>query len=92
MDKKLIEFFVPVLPCTAPDVLGRNAIKNSSQNSKKLDSDNSPMQAGAFLDFNTHLNVKITTAKPVFHDHVIKSTIEADSDQSVSSLLDFSFF
>lgn len=66
MGKKLIEFFVPVLPCTAPDVLGRNVIKNSSQNSKKLDNEHTPSQAGAFLDNNTHLNVKITTAKPVF--------------------------
>ena len=65
MGKRLLEFFVPILPCTAPDVLGRNAVKNSS-NTKRLDNEDAPMQAGAFLDFNSHLNVTITTAKPLF--------------------------
>ncbi len=66
MGKRLVEFFVPVLPCVAPDVLGRGVGK-TTQNTRKIDSENAPTQAGHFLDCNTHLNVKITTAKPVFH-------------------------
>lgn len=65
MDKKLIEFFVPVLPCPIPDILGRNSIKNGNS-MKKLDGDSQPMKAGAFLDSNTHLSVQIKAAKPVF--------------------------
>ncbi len=79
MGKKLVEFFVPVLPCMAPDVLGRSVGK-ATQKSKKIDSENAPIQAGHFLDCNTHLNVKITTAKPVFH---AKAVGNQDIEQSV---------
>jgi hypothetical protein len=64
MDKKLVEFCVPVLPCPIPDILGRNP--KNFQAVKKLDDGSQPMQAGAFLDSNTHLSVQVKTAKPVF--------------------------
>lgn len=65
LGKKLIEYFVPVLPCAAPDALGRNANKSSS-NTKSLGDEDVPMQAGCFLDSNTHMNVKISVARSLF--------------------------
>lgn len=72
LGKKLLELFVPVLPCIAPDVLGRNATKISS-NKKVLGIEDSPLSAGQYLASNTHLNVKITLAKPLFHNKLSKS-------------------
>jgi hypothetical protein len=72
LGKTLLEFFVPVLPCKAPDVLGRNAIKNSS-NTKVLGDEDYPLLPGDFLDSNTHVNVKITTAKPLFHSKLSRT-------------------
>lgn len=79
LGKKLVEFFVPVLPCIAPDVLGRNATKISS-NTKVLGNDDSPMSVGQYLDCNTHLNVKITVAKPLFE---YKKTRSHKNDKTV---------
>ena len=68
LGKKLIEYFVPILPCMAPDVLGRNSMnKNASSNTKVLGYDDTPLQTGNFLDANTHINIKISVAKPLFH-------------------------
>lgn len=85
MDKKLIEFFVPVLPCPMPDILGRNPLKNGNS-LKKFDSDSQPMKAGAFLDSNTHLSVQIKTAKPVFMERsnfMSQRTSSNDNSQCV---------
>lgn len=72
LGKKLLEFFVPVLPCKAPDVLGRNPVKHSS-NTKVIGEEDCPLSPGNFLDSNTHLYVKITTAKPLFHNKLSKA-------------------
>lgn len=86
--ERLLEFFVPVLPCTAPDLLGRNMNK-SSQSSRKIDTENAPLQPGSFLDFNTHLNVKITTAKSVFNQRALKSSMEfSDSSDPAVCIFD----
>jgi hypothetical protein len=69
LGKKLIEFFVPVLPCAAPDVLGRTNHKESS-NTKILGYDDQPLQSGAYLDSNTHINVRISVAKPLFETNL----------------------
>jgi hypothetical protein len=68
LGKKLVEFFIPILPCAAPDVLGRSSMnKSGSTNTKVLGFDDLPLHGGSFLDSNTHINVKITVAKPLFH-------------------------
>ncbi len=84
LGKKLIEYFVPVLPCAAPDALGRNANKISS-NTKSLGDEDVPMQAGSFLDSNTHLNVKISVAKPLF-DHKSSRSYRLSNDENIVSI------
>ena len=78
-----MEFFVPILPCKAPDVLGRNANKQSS-NTKVLGEEDYPLPPGNFLDSNTHLNVKITTAKPLFHNKYSKAQAQISNTPIVS--------
>ena len=68
LGKNLVEFYVPILPCTAPDVLGRNSMnKNGSSNTKILGYDDLPLQPGSFLDANTHMIIKVSVAKPLFY-------------------------
>ncbi len=90
LGKRLVEFFVPVLPCHAPDALGRvfnaNHAKNGSSqshasptlsstnahyatNTKRIGTEDMPMTSGAFLEANTHLSVKIASAKPLLNSH-----------------------
>ncbi|CAF0826449.1 unnamed protein product [Brachionus calyciflorus] len=78
LGKKLLEFFVPVLPCKAPDVLGKNVYKHSS-NTKVIGFEDYPLSPGNFLDSNTHINVKITTAKPLFHNKLSKAQASISS-------------
>lgn len=84
LGKKLVEFFVPVLPCKAPDVFGRNPAKHSS-NTKAIGDEDCPLSPGDFLDSNTHLYVKITTAKPLFHNKSSKDQALISNDQTVFS-------
>ena len=93
LGKRLVEFFVPVLPCHAPDALGRSTANFNSKasassssaaalastntltthttthtvtvNTKRIGSEDVPMTSGAFLESNTHLSVKIASAKPL---------------------------
>jgi hypothetical protein len=83
LGKKLLEYFVPILPCAAPDALGRNANKASS-NTKSLGDQDVPIQAGSFLDSNTHLNVKLAVARPLFDQKFNRSK---NSENSVITLL-----
>jgi hypothetical protein len=79
LGKRLIEFFVPVLPCNAPDALGRPQDKNT-KNEKTIVQLDSSIQAGSFLESNTHLSVRLTVAKPLLERspaNMIKSQIES---------------
>ena len=79
LGKKLIEFFVPVLPCNAPDALGRPQDKNS-KNEKSIVPLDSSLQAGSFLESNTHLSVRLSVAKPLLEKspaNTIKSQEES---------------
>lgn len=91
LGKKLIEYFIPVLPCSAPDVLGRNATKDSSNTKVLNDSDNRPLPAGAYLDTNTHLSVRISVAKPLFEEIPSRNRKSASS-QYESSVFRFFVF
>lgn len=82
LGKKLIEFFVPVLPCKAPDVLGRNPVKFSS-NTKVIGDEDCPLSPGNFLDSNTHMYVRITTAKALFHNKLSKDQAFISNNQIV---------
>jgi hypothetical protein len=76
LGKKMLEYFVNVLPCSAPDVLGKNTPPNSKNSNAKLLStseDDKPIASGAYLDSNTNLCVRISVAKPLFQDDVMNA-------------------
>lgn len=87
LGKKLVEYFLPILPCAAPDALGRNANKVSS-NTKSLGDEDVPMQAGSFLDSNTHLNMKISVARPFF-DHKKTGHNQINNTENTVSFTNF---
>ena len=83
LGKKLLEFYVPVLPCAAPDVLGKNSNKKSS-NTKQIGNEDTPMQAGAFLESNTYLYAKITLAKPLFQNKTHRPQMISNNEPKVN--------
>jgi hypothetical protein len=83
MGKKLVEFFIPILPCSAPDVFGRNATKVSSNTKVLNDDEQRPLPAGSYLEANTHLNVRISVAKPIFQEKFSTKLIKQSQDQTV---------
>lgn len=73
LGKRMLEMGIPVLPCDAPDVLGRSNSSKNSSNKKTLGHEDSPLQAGEYLDSNTQLDVTMWVAKPIFNDRVPSS-------------------
>ena len=82
--KKILEFFLPIAPCSAPEVNGRVSVKSGfnnksasmplsvaslttavTTNTKFTQHDPSSIQAGNYLDSNSHIYITVSIAKPL---------------------------
>lgn len=78
--KRLVQFYLPIAPCSAPDVIGRVSAKSStlktstplslntqntaiSINSRPTTHDPSAMQAGNYLEANSHIYITVSFAR-----------------------------
>ncbi len=65
LGQKMIELSVPVLPCAAPDVFGRDTNRNGAANRRSIGNDDHPLQPGEYLDSNTQLSLTVWAAKSI---------------------------
>lgn len=79
--KRLVEFDVPVLPCSAPDVLGKTSAPRdagrrlATQRLVASDDHSRPIPSGAYLESDTRLSVRISIAKPLFDHQLLQDEI-----------------
>lgn len=87
LGKRMVEFYVPVLPSSAPDVLAKHTPNQKLAYQKLMSSDeeNSPVPCGAYLESNTHLCVRIEVARPLFDENTMaEENIKPVEEQKVN--------
>lgn len=84
LGKRLIEFYVPVLPCSAPDVLAKHTPNQKLAYQKLVSSDDEKaVPCGAYLESNTHLCVRISVARPLFDENSVDENSKSIEQQKV---------
>jgi hypothetical protein len=97
--KKIVEFFLPIAPCSAPEINGRVSLKSglvnksiyTSTNSmntgitKFTQHDPSAMHAGNYLESNAHIYLTVSIAKPLITNEQLVAKSRATTMRTYSS-------
>ncbi len=84
MGERLVEYCVPVSPCSAPDLFDKTSGRPGSYKilpGIQLSNENLIIPAGHYLDANTCLNAKLIFSKPI---------VDRQSARPIKSTVDFS--